>query len=77
MLYTRMTDKFSTAQMDMKRAIGLIVVSLLWTSCNTGTDKIEFGSNNGRIININGKKIIMKEYGQGTPLLLLSGGGIN
>ena len=61
----------------MKIAIGLISVSLLWTSCNTGTDKIEFGSNNGSVININGKNIYYEEYGQGTPLLLLSGGGIN
>ncbi|MEJ8843449.1 alpha/beta hydrolase [Lacibacter sp. H375] len=62
---------------DMKIVIGLISVSLLWTSCNTRTDKIEFGSNNGNVININGKNIYYEEYGQGTPLLLLSGGGIN
>jgi len=61
----------------MKIAIRLILVSLLWTSCKTGTEKIEFGSNNGRVININGKNIYYEEYGQGTPLLLLSGGGIN
>ena len=61
----------------MKKIFGLITVSLLWTSCSTETNKIEFGSNNGRIININGKSIYYEEYGQGTPLLLLSGGGIN
>jgi pimeloyl-ACP methyl ester carboxylesterase len=61
----------------MKIAIGLILVSLLWTTCNTGINKIEFGSNNGSVININGKNIYYEEYGQGTPLLLLSGGGIN
>ena len=61
----------------MKIAIRLILVSLLWTSCKTGTEKIEFGSNNGSVININGKNIYYEEYGQGTPLLLLSGGGIN
>lgn len=61
----------------MKKILGLIIVSLLWTSCNTETTKIEFGSNNGRTININGKNIYYEEYGQGTPLLLLSGGGIN
>ena len=61
----------------MKIAIELISVLLLWTSCNSGTDKIEFGSNNVRVININGKNIYYEEYGQGTPLLLLSGGGIN
>jgi pimeloyl-ACP methyl ester carboxylesterase len=61
----------------MKKAIKLILVLLLWTSCNTGTSKIEFGSNNGRVININAKNIYYEEYGQGPPLLLLSGGGIN
>jgi pimeloyl-ACP methyl ester carboxylesterase len=61
----------------MKIAIEFILVSLLWTSCNTGTNKIEFGSNNGSVININGKNIYYEEYGQGIPLLLLSGGGIN
>jgi pimeloyl-ACP methyl ester carboxylesterase len=61
----------------MKIAVILILVSLLWTSCNPGTDKIEFGSNNGSVIIINGKKIYYEAYGQGTPLLLLSGGGIN
>ena len=61
----------------MKIAIELILVSLIWTSCRMRTDKIEFGSNNGSVININGKNIYYEEYGQGTPLLLLSGGGIN
>jgi pimeloyl-ACP methyl ester carboxylesterase len=62
---------------DMKIVIGFILVSLLWTTCNRGTNKIKFGSNNGSVININGKNIYYEEYGQGVPLLLLSGGGIN
>src|SRR5258706_1643680 len=61
----------------MKITLLLIWVSTLWTSCNRETDKIEFGSNNGRLLNINGKKIYYEEDGQGTPLLLLSGGGLN
>ena len=61
----------------MKIILGIILVSFTWTSCNTGTEKIEFGSNNGRLVNINGKNIYYEEYGQGIPLLLLSGGGIN
>ena len=61
----------------MKITFGLILSSLLWTSCSTGTEKIEFGSNDGGLININGKDIYYEEYGHGTPLLLLSGGGLN
>lgn len=61
----------------MKIATGLMSISLLWISCGTGTDKIEFGSNNGSVINIKGKNIYYEEYGKGTPLLLLSGGGID
>jgi len=61
----------------MKIILCLILVSFTWTSCNTRTHKIEYGSNNGRVLNINGKDIYYEEYGQGTPLLLLSGGGIN
>ena len=61
----------------MKITFGLILVSLLWTSCNTGTKTFEYGSNNGRWITINNKKIYFEEYGHGTPLLLLSGGGLS
>lgn len=62
---------------DMKKTLGLILISLSWTSCNTGTTKIEYGSNDGRHISINNLKIYFEEYGQGTPLLLLSGGGLH
>ena len=62
---------------DMKKTFGLILVSLLWTSCNTGTKTFEYGSNNGRQVNIDGKNIYYEEYGEGTPLILLSGGGLN
>jgi len=61
----------------MKIAIGLILVSLLWTSCNTSTDKIEYGSNDGKQLSVFNKKIYYEEYGQGTPLILLSGGGLD
>lgn len=60
----------------MKITFGLISVLLLWTSCNTGTETSEYGSNKGRQIKINGKIIYYEEYGKGTPLLLLSGGGL-
>ena len=61
----------------MKKIFGHVFVAFLWTSCNTETKTFEYGSNNGRQVNINGKNIYYEEYGQGTPLLLLSGGGIN
>jgi hypothetical protein len=61
----------------MKLPYGLILISLLWTGCTTEITKINFGSNDGRHIIINNRKIYFEEYGQGTPLLLLSGGGIN
>jgi pimeloyl-ACP methyl ester carboxylesterase len=41
-----------------------------------GPAKIEYGSNKGKYVNINKRKIYYEEYGQGTPLLLLSGGGL-
>ena len=61
----------------MKLPFGLILISLLWAGCTTETTKIDYGSNDGRHIIINNRKIYFEEYGQGTPLLLLSGGGIN
>jgi pimeloyl-ACP methyl ester carboxylesterase len=61
----------------MKIAFGLILASVLWASCSTKTKKIAYGSNEGKYIIINNRKIYFEEYGQGTPLLLLSGGGIN
>ena len=61
----------------MKKTFGLIFISLLLASCTTETTKIEYGSNDGRHVTINNRKIYFEEYGQGTPVLLLSGGGIN
>ena len=61
----------------MKTAFGLILISVLWASCSTETKKIEYGANDGKYVIINNRKIYFEEYGQGTPLLLLSGGGIN
>jgi pimeloyl-ACP methyl ester carboxylesterase len=60
----------------MKIVFGLIIVLFLWTSCKPSTDNIAYGSNNGKELSILGKKIYYEEYGQGTPLILLSGGGL-
>lgn len=63
----------------MKKFVGLVLttIQILLTGCNTGTDKIEYGSNDGKQLNIFNKKIYYEEYGQGTPLILLSGGGLS
>ncbi len=61
----------------MKITFSLILISVLWAGCSTGPTKIEYGSNEGKHILINNRKIYFEEYGQGIPLLLLSGGGIN
>lgn len=61
----------------MKITSGLILIALLWTGCPAESAKTAYGSNNGKYIIINNRKIYFEEYGQGTPLLLLSGGGIN
>jgi pimeloyl-ACP methyl ester carboxylesterase len=55
----------------------LIAIQILIFSCNTGTDKIEYGSNGGKQLTIFNKSIYYEEYGQGTPLILLSGGGLD
>jgi pimeloyl-ACP methyl ester carboxylesterase len=62
----------------MKKLFGFIFLSLfLWIACTTdGSKKIEYGSNNGKQVIIQNKKIYYEEYGQGMPLILLSGGGI-
>jgi pimeloyl-ACP methyl ester carboxylesterase len=62
----------------MKKLTGLvlIVIQILLASCNTEPDKIEYGSNNGKQVSILNKKIYYEEYGKGTPLILLSGGGL-
>jgi pimeloyl-ACP methyl ester carboxylesterase len=57
----------------MKIAIGIISGLLLWTSCNRANDVAQ----KGKLVSIFGKKIYYEEYGQGPPLILLSGGGLN
>jgi pimeloyl-ACP methyl ester carboxylesterase len=61
----------------MKISYGLILVLLLLAACTPDTQTIDYGSNDGRHITINNRKIYVEEYGQGIPLVLLSGGGIN
>ena len=42
-----------------------------------GYAQIKYGSNHGKYLTVHGKKIYYEQYGQGIPLLLLSGGGLN
>ncbi len=54
-----------------------ITASFLWISCNNETKVIEYGSNDGKRVSIRNTKVYYEEYGQGMPLLLLSGGGLD
>jgi pimeloyl-ACP methyl ester carboxylesterase len=62
----------------MKKICTLISISLLalLTNCNNDTEKIVYGSNNGKVMRILNTNIYYEEYGKGMPLILLSGGGI-
>jgi pimeloyl-ACP methyl ester carboxylesterase len=53
-----------------------MLISILLADCNIESDRIEYGSNNGKQVEILNTKIYYEEYGQGMPLLLLSGGGM-
>jgi pimeloyl-ACP methyl ester carboxylesterase len=63
----------------MKNTLALFSITVLCfcISCNQATKKIEYGSNNGKQITIFNTKIYYEEYGQGMPLILLSGGGMD
>ena len=61
----------------MKNIFGLILALILWESCDTATKDFEYGSNDGKQVSINNRKIYFEEYGQGMPLILLSGGGLH
>jgi pimeloyl-ACP methyl ester carboxylesterase len=59
------------------RTLFSIVALIICMRCNTETKEIAYGSNNGRQVTILNTKVYYEEYGQGMPLLLLSGGGIS
>jgi pimeloyl-ACP methyl ester carboxylesterase len=61
----------------MKKILAFILFSICCTNCATETKESDYGSNGGRQVTINNKKIYFEEYGQGPVLLLLSGGGLN
>jgi pimeloyl-ACP methyl ester carboxylesterase len=61
----------------MKKISTLILALIICISSNAQTKKVEYGSNSGKYITVKNHKIYVEEYGKGTPLLLLSGGGLN
>jgi pimeloyl-ACP methyl ester carboxylesterase len=62
----------------MKKSIIVLgSILLLWTGCSTNDEKIEYGSNHGKLVSIHNTKIYYEEYGKGMPLILLSGGGMH
>lgn len=62
------------SHMQKSSVFAAIALEVMLTSCNTRVDSIEYGSNNGKYINIHGSEIYYEEYGSGPPLLLLQGG---
>ena len=63
----------------MKKTFTLFSTAVLFLciSCITETKKIAYGSNGGKQLRILNTNIYYEEYGQGMPLLLLSGGGMD
>lgn len=61
----------------MKTTFLLLVILLLLVDCANETKTVNYGANKGKYVDIKGIKIYYEEYGQGMPLLLLSGGGLN
>lgn len=54
-----------------------ITAQFLCLSCTTDQENVNYGSNKGTYVSINGKKVYYEEYGKGMPLILLSGGGLS
>ena len=45
----------------------IIFLSIFHGGCNTASEDIDYGSNNGKYLSINNLKIYFEEYGHGTP----------
>lgn len=58
--------------MKFRNKLATFLFVLISTSCFS--QKITFGSNNGKFLTINGTKVYYEEYGKGFPVLLLHGG---
>ena len=58
--------------MKSLKVLSIAFASLLTANSNA-QNKIDYGSNKGKTISIDGVKIYYEEYGKGVPLLLLHG----
>lgn len=54
----------------------LVLLTILSWSCSSDTSHVEPEKVRGKYVSIRGHKVYYEEYGNGAPLLLLSGGGI-
>lgn len=54
--------------------IGCLLITLFCSSPAKAQETIDYGSNDGKYLSVDGTKIYYEEYGSGTPLLLLNGG---
>ncbi len=54
-----------------------MLIIILFAGCRTESNRIAYGSNNGKQVEIRDTKVYYEEYGQGVPLILISGGGID
>ena len=58
----------------MRYPINTFVILLIISFTHIGYGQINYGSNNGKYLTINGTKIYYEVYGEGPPLLMLHGG---
>lgn len=69
-----------TSALLVTRLVLLVIAGFTLTSAQNVVyaqslpNDIDYGSNNGKTIEVNGTKLYYEEYGQGTPLILLHGG---
>lgn len=54
-----------------------VLVLFIWSNSLVVGQQIHYGSNNGKYVSINKTKVYYEEYGKGTPLLLIHGGGVS
>ena len=58
----------------MKKQLYKFLIFIITLSFHNGYGQINYGSNNGKYLTIQGTKIYYEEYGKGTPLIILHGG---